>query len=511
MKENNEIDELFKAGIQQEFPVDPALWAAVEGQLNQAAPMQRGRWFFSLNTIALLVVLFACATIPTDNVRTNTLHRGTSSLLLPKQITTETTSSNETEPNTFNTNTSSINTLNNKQTATTLNPSNKTTKTSTENSSTSVPSSYKKEERKKNVAVVQSLSIASTSINEKSENNNIAQTKVQAIDKVILTETENQQNKTLKREPSALSKSVVEKPALLAKKEQILPSLSLKEYPMVYIPSLKLKDEYVPSNAVPLAPTIEYRLKQFQNTRKAPSYFIELESSFSITSSKKLKGDNDAFIQYKEANETSRRNNSYGLNVIRQHKYLTYGLGLQFSKYTEQVNYTVDKEALGYLISYDTTYRVVNDNFNSGGTPVLLIEEQINERKSPITLIVDDQIVATNTFKRLQIPLFVGIQKSYNNWSAELRTALTVNYLFEQNGFYISEDLKRVESFENQERFNKFNFGSRSNFSIGYALNEFVVIGSRFSYAFDINSFTKNYDSRLSSQSLGLWMMWRPF
>ncbi len=288
-------------------------------------------------------------------------------------------------------------------------------------------------------------------------------------------------------------------------------ALSNRNFPVTKIPLLEFYELSTALYPSPYNPTTGDRLQKLQNQRKKSDYYVELESSFSFTSSKSLKGDNEAFIDYKEDREKSLRLNTHGINFIRNHRYLTYGLGLQLSKYTERVSYTVDKEAPGYLISYDTTYRVVNDNFNSGGSPVFLIEEQINEIRNPTTIIIDDQVIATNTFTRIQVPLFIGIQKSYKNWSAELRTSLSVNYLIEQNGIYINEDLQRIENLEDQSRFNSVTFSNRSDMSIGYALNEFFVVGGRFSNTLDLTSFTKDYDSKLRSKNLGVWIMWKPF
>ena len=72
MKENNDIDQLFKNGLQKEYPVDNALWASVESQLTNQP--KGNLWFFNLNTIAIIMILFICAIIPTDSVRTSTIN-----------------------------------------------------------------------------------------------------------------------------------------------------------------------------------------------------------------------------------------------------------------------------------------------------------------------------------------------------------------------------------------------------------------------------------------------------
>ena len=55
MKESNEIDQLFKEGLQQDFPVNEALWQDVANQL-PVQEHQKGFWIY-LNSFTILAIL----------------------------------------------------------------------------------------------------------------------------------------------------------------------------------------------------------------------------------------------------------------------------------------------------------------------------------------------------------------------------------------------------------------------------------------------------------------------
>lgn len=491
MKENKNIDQLFKQGLNQQFPVDEKLWAAVETQLPSTPSSKVGLWFFNLNTIALLVVLFVCAIIPTDNVRTSILTTKTASL-------------------------SKLNTSSNIE---------KGIPSSRVKSSLSKTSN----ETSRNEPQATETNLASNDI--KTDKPTIKQGQTSTTEKELFEPNEEharvKSEKTILRSQQDILAPVSSSPLELA---QVKPKQGFnannkinKSVPLTLVSTTRTDDKKAdysllinPIGSLGLSdmntyisgvPTSTNVLNDFPKKR---FYNIELEALVSVSSEKGLSGDNKELIEFKKKHESSIESNNYGLNFISQYKSLTYGFGIHYSKYTERVSYTTQQETMGFNITYDTSYNLVNGNFNSNGVPVILIEQEINEIRNPAIVIVDDQLIATNTFKRIRLPLFIGVQKSYNNWLTEIRSAFVFNYLTEQDGFYINNDLNKVESFANQNQFNKMVYSHKSDFSIGYTINELIAVGTRFSYEYDINSFTKEYNSRLRNQRIGVWLMWRP-
>ena len=230
----------------------------------------------------------------------------------------------------------------------------------------------------------------------------------------------------------------------------------------------------------------------------------------SYKSDKILAMSNESFKEYKENSEVAKSNSRMGINLIRPYKFLTFGVGAHYIVQTEQVGYKVNREELGVDISYDTTYRVVNSNFVSNGKPVLLIEKQINEIETPSFTLVEDYLYRTNTFKRLSIPVFIGVQKNYGRIMAELRAGLVANYLFDHQGAYISKDLAVTEDFGQSNSIRDLVYGYQFNLSLGYQVNEIVGVGVRCGYEEDLTSFTNQYDSRWRNQNLGLWLLYQP-
>lgn len=520
MEENKDIDQLFREGTAQEFPFDETLWAAVEGQL-PSNTATGGLWWFNLNSFALLFILFTCATIPSDTVRpTNKLSATsistTGSSTQPestevKQVTEEQkvnrqqvasiVPSNTIQPNlqtTIKTNTNNKLSNNPNQTFIPLDSglANTETKPSLANESSNDQTDVLKKVVEKNKT--------STSIGKAPKANDRNKTEESNNDdNDIAIEDVDDEVTTIQKAPVVLNDKI-KNPATELTVNEISRKSSYPNFNKIDPLSFtNLNDGFQLSlQPIGIAPKKRKVKKNF--------YYAELEISRSFNIDKKLEGSNEAFINYKKQNEESVEQTNYGLNIYQQKRFFTYGIGVHYSVYTERVNYTLPKEAEGFIRSYDTTYRVVNSNFDSNGTPVILLEQDVTEVLTPTTIIVEDQVVTINTIKRIRVPVFVGIQKSYNNWVGELRTALVANYITEQEGIYIDESLDGFSSISTGEQINSFVLGNKNDLSLGYSLNEFFVIGGRFSYEQDLGSFTKGYNSRLRSNSLGVWLLWKP-
>jgi hypothetical protein len=239
------------------------------------------------------------------------------------------------------------------------------------------------------------------------------------------------------------------------------------------------------------------------------AFMVEIVAMRSFQSEKKLSGDDAALLDFKAKSEVAGDNMRFGVNLIRPYRFLTFGAGVHYTVQTEKVRYKVNREEVGFDISFDTTYRVVNSNFMSNGNPVLLIEKQINETQTPTYTLVDDYLIRTNTFRRLQVPLFIGFNKKQGNWIGEVRGAFIANYLFDQQGGYISSDLQTTTDFSESGQFNTMVYSYQINASLGYQINELIGVGLRYGYEQDITSFTKQYDSRWINQQAGVWLLYQ--
>ena len=525
MEENNKIDQLFREGMEQEFPFDEKLWADVEGSLPSNSIGRGGLWVFNLNSIALFMILFVCAVIPTDTVKrpfeidgkianSKNLKAGSNTSNL--NTTEEQTSNEKDNLNASEISNDKLENSNNDlksiaekttesvdQSPLNLNDENKTVLTSSSKtvktgnspiSETSSVAANSELQKKKDKDVIRQMKSAAV-IDSGKYPTNIPSSELSSNIEPKLKQSNyaNKSNETDKKDLNSSSD--------LLKIPQVFKSLKIDFIEPLGYYSLT---NNLQTSLTPLSKDLKKR-----NLKKG-FYYAELEISQSFSISKQLSGSNDDFINYKKENEQSLEQTNYGLNLFKQHKMLTYGAGLHYSVYSERVNYTLPKEVEGFTITFDTTYQVVNSNYNSNGTPVYLIEEQVNEIYNPALLVVDDRVVSINTFKRLRVPVFVGLQKSFSNWVTEIRTALVVNYLMEEEGIYINDGFDNIRSINNGKQTNHFVLGNKNDISLGFSLNEFFVIGGRYSYEQDLSSFTKEYNSRINSHSLGLWILWKP-
>ncbi len=240
------------------------------------------------------------------------------------------------------------------------------------------------------------------------------------------------------------------------------------------------------------------------------SFYYEFELMYSFQSEKELDKLDESQKGYRENTERLKSVQSIGLNLLNDISFFQYGIGIQLSQYTERVNYTVNAAGIGYDVLYDTNYRLVNANYTNNGVPVWLIEEQVSSYLQEKSILKAENRSYTNTFKRIQIPILIGVQKQYRNFYGNLRTSLLLNYAYAESGAYIAEDLNGINSFESSDQFEAFVIGNGYQASLGYSFFEGVVIGARYEYEMDLSSFTSKYGSKFSNQGLGFWIMWRP-
>ena len=252
------------------------------------------------------------------------------------------------------------------------------------------------------------------------------------------------------------------------------------------------------------------KIEALQRSTKPVYYYLEIESFRSISLDKKVVSNDQKFVDYKSTSESPSYRESIGINLLTDYKFLTLGIGIHYNRFYEQVNYLYDNEITTYESTYDTNYRIINGNFNSNGNPVTLIEEDINETINEKKVEERKELLVRNEFTRIQIPVIVGFQKTYGRILAGVQASFVTNFLNENSGLYVNQDLTGFNSFNEDSQFKELMFSQKNQVNLGFALNEFMLIGGRFSYEYDINSYTNEYDSRFQSYNLGIWLQWRP-
>lgn len=252
------------------------------------------------------------------------------------------------------------------------------------------------------------------------------------------------------------------------------------------------------------------KLNKLQQKFKKRDYYIELEVGRSLIINKQLSGLNASQNEYRKEAENSRFQQSMGMNILTDVKRLTVGFGFHLSSFHEQLSYLYNEEINKINVTYDTSYSVVNGSFNSNGTPVILIRENINENRTEVTEKVDRELIINNQFKRISLPVSIGYSKTFGRFNAGLRTAVVVNYLYASTGGYIDNNRDNFYRFDEKQQLSDWVVGNRNQLRFGYSLNEFVVIGTSLNHEQDLSSFTQNYSSKFNTYGMGVWLLYRP-
>lgn len=467
MEDKNHIDELFRQGLNQNFPVDDNLWAQVESQL-PSGKGRRGLWIFNLNSLAIMAILSLSMVLKTDTAET-------------KQL-------------------SNISSDSNNQFIAEKNPKN------AENIQTNLI-----QEEKVAPTEIQSNDVIAitSSTNTKTIKRILKPSNAETNARHSVTEEVTQVNSNLLTQQTGRSIGVNQKQVsdLVTVNEPSLFTKNLQSTEAVELNYLESKDYVSLHNNLSSQPLDK---KNFWSATRKPYYYYEIEANRSFGIDKTISGLDPEIEAYKTERESASTNNYFGLNLLSDYKFLQLGVGIRFSRYTERLSYNVDAAGIAYDISYDTTYTVVNSHFNSNGEPVLLIQREIERIETERGIIVQQNLLFRNEFERLQVPIHVGIHKNYGRFYGNIRTSLLLSYSLQQTGAYVSNDLNRINNFEVSKQINEFVIGNAYSASLGYSINEFVVVGTRFNYETDLTSFTKGYSSRFSQYGMGLWLMWKP-
>lgn len=476
---DNELDELFRSGLANDYPVDPTLWSALEPKL-PAPAKGGGAWVFILNGIAILSVLFFG-----NYVSKNSFNLKASNHLKQTEETNESNqivlldnpiaSNKIIVANKINTNQSAE--INSDPEVILNDVESKRTKTNSSSSNRS-ESSFNSEE------------ISSSSTNF-SVGVNTEKIGPQVVNTLSLQEIPIDKKKSRSVNPMAAARlEPIEEFDLLIPNSLLLP---LSELDDVALLSLQKNTNHL------------YKpIKRIQFSQ------LELVYSRSFFTNKKVSRLDEKTVSFKSRAEQKSNVFTIGINILNQYKWFTYGFGVHYFKQEERVRYQIVDGEIRDVITYDTTYNVLDRNYTSNGHPVLLIQNQINEITTPTFVQFDNYLVGTNSFERIQIPVFVGATKRINNWIGEIRTGFVANYALNQQGAYINEDLNGLVRFDEKKLFNDFILGQTNSLSLGYQLNESLSLGLRMNYEYDLSSITTDYSSRLNTARGAFWLLFRP-
>lgn len=483
MKAENEIDKLFREGTQKEYSYDENLWSQVESELQTVSTSTKSNWRDVLKFLFVLVIILF---LKTDSIVSFNQY-------VPSEIAEKADEGSELTVN-------SIGKLNVK-----------------EQSQANIES----DAASKNVETPNQNNIQSLK-NEKSHQ----QTSTKELQEKVETDESNTNNeaatvseKSMLPEPDGNESEIITNNITSDELDENSPfnttTTSIQQSLFSEFGSLNRMnslDFLIELNNRQVLPKLADRdkLNELQQKFKKRDYLIEIEYGHSIMLNKNLSGLDEGLSEYRKQSENSRYAQSVGLNILTDIKRFTLGFGIHLSTYHEQLSYSYDEE-LNYInVSYDTSYTVVNGNYNSNGTPVILIRENINENRTEVTENVGRELVVNNYFKRISMPLSIGYTKTFGRFNAGLRTAVAFNYMYESTGGYISSNRDQFYSFEEKNQLQDWVIGNRNQLRLGYFLNEFVSVGASFNHEHDLSSFTRNYNSRFNAYGLGVWLLYRP-
>jgi len=255
--------------------------------------------------------------------------------------------------------------------------------------------------------------------------------------------------------------------------------------------------------------TTDLSPREWQNRTKKQNFDIALIAENSIQLSRSINFDAPP-SEAQNGIIKAVGKSSFGLELIKNYKALRIGIGLRISEFTENVNYSTKSTESNSQIFYDTTYTVVNDSYDENGKPVILIRQNINARLEENTSTLIEQERVRNTYRRLQLPITVGLEKRLGKITTAVRSGVIVNYALTQNGTYFSQKVKQYKQLqENASQINPIFIGHLSTAEIGYLLNNSMAIGASYSYEADLGSFRTDNTSRFQSQNFGIWLRWK--
>lgn len=478
MKESNDLDNLFLEGLQKDFPVDENLWQQAESQIS-GKESKKGFWLY-LNSLAILAIVGMSLMLKSDHLISQKYNGTTLDFNLDNS-----TVLNDIESSYFSSN-SHMEALDNKNVQKTAF---KTPVNSNESGKINfqLPPNPAKSNEKINSSKV-----------EKNKRNHPFKKSTNSI----------KNNKTLGVEKKTLNPPKIGLLGLSPKGTKEFSNLV--PYEDLYFIEPRGQFMHEKATALQLKQAETRKVNKLQS--RFHTSFLEFEISYaqSLTIKKALDGLSEEQKNYRRSSEKSLQQNQYGFSVFSPYKFLHFGLGLHYSKFEERANYDVSYLENGIDVRFDTTYRILNSNYTNNGIPVILIQEEINRVESSKTIESQRKLSVQNQISRIQLPISVGYRQNLGRWQAGLRSSFIVNYLSHWQGAYISDERNQLLQFSEINQFNTIVYSQQNQFNLGYVVNEFIAIGTSLRHTYDINSFTKQYESKLNHYDLGVWVRFQP-
>ncbi len=159
--------------------------------------------------------------------------------------------------------------------------------------------------------------------------------------------------------------------------------------------------------------------------------------------------------------------------------------GLQFTSYGSNNKYSPVSgfKDMKQFSGYDSTYTTIMDSIFYTPTRVWLpyliridttIDSTYSNQKVPNEDSTAYFLQGKVTFSYIEVPLMIGYYKTINKWSFGLNTGVSVGLLTNSSGFFIGEDLQKVEVAKSQKIMWNYllspeiNYEFKENYYIGF-------------------------------------------
>ncbi len=473
-----EIDEIFKEGVHSEFPYDENIWNQIVDQLPTEKERKFG-WVWYLNGFIVLFIhflTFGITDAPILQPETAELYDSKTQL-----ITKKPTEENIESPEEASSNTATKQSIKNRAA---IEPNNSSEVISTELAD---EQSTNTSDKKK--------SGASKQLNE----NNWAD---RSVNSQINPKVE-QANKESDLAILSTVNSLEGEPPLNTRSSVINDELDLDLVPMPLL-SANLFSKH--DLAEPSFSTF--------NPKGIPQQkpiYVEFQYKYGITATKELTGLEGQLKEIKTKAEKTHSMEQLGVLFLKDLGKFRVGIGARYFKLVERINYNIEQESETATTTYDTTYTLVNANFNQNGIPVWLIRENITSLTSIDRSNSKLSYQYENRLEYLQIPLTLGYNQYWNRYLIGLRAGLIGQYLLNAEGGYLHQDETKVISFDEADNLNEINLSSEAALRFGYGINEFIWIGTEYNYQYGVTSLTKDYDTKLRGSYIGVWLQLKAF
>lgn len=479
MKEEENIDHLFREGVQSEFPFDEKLWSQVEKDLPKADERKFG-WLYYLNGILILGIHFFVI--------------GFNDPFIPENPAVNTSKIQSDYPSESN-------------------------NLIAENLNSAEESNQPEIHQKTGIAVNRTTTIEANQNNlkqetSKPENIGFPEENTEERKASQFPDESSTTSKDIKRENQDLSDEYYsERTGDGFKRDQENPLVEVAEEEAKHQSVLNVLDKLnllgFRINQSDMDPSPLFETNTVADLPKNKSYFIELQYRQSLSIDKEISSLSPNLEGLRKESEKLKSANQFGFLILNNWGKFEFGVGARYFELVERVNYNINDVEVTNTDINDTTYVLLDQNFSQNGNNVWLIEERINSYTLVDKTNFSKNYTYENSFEFIQIPATIGYNYNWKRYVLGLRAGLSMNFLISSEGGYIDEDGRRINSFENSDPLNTFSLSSEASFRIGYGLNEFISLGTDLNYQTNLNSMTNDYKTNLRGSYIGLWIYFK--